>query len=160
MTAAWRVRCDGLGDCTGNPVRMLDVDNGEGGALVECRAPLSGTERTLSVRFEQPTEFGISIEGIVTSATGGRVGGDFCSVDVLETAEMISLRGPCGANPPSLDTPCQVQRVTIDEATRDVSLELRCEHMGTVDGTGVEREVTDPDTAAGFVEIALSRCQL
>jgi len=36
VTASWQVRCDELGDCAGNPARMLAVSNGEGGALVEC----------------------------------------------------------------------------------------------------------------------------
>lgn len=160
VRASWRVRCDALMDCTGNEARTLDVDHGEGDAIVECDAPLVGSDRQLDVRFEQPTEYGISIYGIVTSPTGGRVGGSACSVDVLESGEMLSLRGPCSANPPSADAPCQVQRVLIDEATREVSLELRCAGLGTVDGTGVEREVTDPDTAAGFVEITMSDCRL
>ncbi len=160
VTASWRVRCDALMDCTGNPTRTLDVDNGEGGALVECDAPLVGADRQLDVRFEMPTEFGVAISGVLTSPTGGRVSGAACSVDVLESAEMISLRGPCSANPPSADAPCQVQRVSIDEATRDVSLEVRCAGLGTIDGTGLERELTDPDTAAGFVEITLSDCRL
>lgn len=149
VTASWRVRCDTLMDCSENPARTLDVDHGEGDAVVECDAPLVGAERQLRVRFEQPREFGISLSGAMTSPTGGRVSGDACSVTVLESSEMISLRGPCSANPPSVDAPCQIQRVEIDEATRDVSLELRCVGLGTIDGTGVEREVTDPDTAAG-----------
>jgi hypothetical protein len=139
VVAAWRVRCDELGDCMaagsmGNPARMLDVTNGEGGALVECEAPLVGSDRQLSVRLEQPTQFGIAIGGVVTSPTGGRVSGNACSVDVLESNEMLSLRGPCGPNPPTVDTPCQVQRVIIDETTRAVSLELRCTSLDTVDG--------------------------
>jgi hypothetical protein len=160
VTASWLVRCDALMDCTPNPVRMLAVTNGVGGALVECSAPLVGADREISVRFEQPTEFGLALSGIVTSPTGGRVSGAACSVDVLESAEMLSLRGPCSANPPSADAPCQVQRVVIDEDTRAVSLEVRCEGLGTIDGTGVERELTDPDTAAGFVEIAITQCEL
>ncbi len=154
------MRCDELGDCAGNPARSFDATQGEAGVLVECDAPLVGADRELSLRFEQPTEFGIALGGVVTSPTGGRVSGNGCSVDVLESNEMISLRGPCSANPPTTDTPCQIQRVTIDEATRAVSLELRCTGMDTIDGTGVVREVTDPDTAAGFVEIAVTDCRL
>lgn len=160
VTASWLVRCDALMDCAPNPPRALTVTNGQGGALVECSAPLVGADRELSVRFEQPTEYGVALSGIVTSPTGGRVSGAACSVDVLESAEMLSLRGPCSANPPSADAPCQVQRVVIDEDTRAVSLEVRCEGLGTIDGTGVVRELTDPDTAAGFVEIAITDCQL
>ena len=160
VIASWLVRCDALMDCTPNPTRTLAVANGEGGALVECSAPLVGTDRELNVRLEQPTEFGLALSGIVTSPTGGRVSGAACSVDVLESAEMLSLRGPCSANPPSADAPCQVQRVVIDEDTRAVSLEVRCEGLGTIDGTGVVRELTDPDTAAGFVEISFTQCEL
>jgi len=71
---------------------------------------------------------------------------------------MLSLRGPCSANPPSVDAPCQIQRVVVDPDARSVALELRCASLGTVDRTGVVREVTDPDTAAGFVEISLTDC--
>jgi hypothetical protein len=160
VSAAWVVRCGALMDCDGNPSRTLEATDGQGGAVVECAAPRVGAGRSLDIRLEQRSEFGIVLSGAETSPTGGRVGGAGCTVEVLESAETLSLRGPCSANPPSPDAPCQVQRVDIDEAERSVSLELRCEGLGTGDGSGVVREITDPDTSAGFVEIQLSECRL
>ncbi len=158
VTASWRVRCDALGDCTGNPVRSLDVANGVGGAIVECDVSSTGADRRFELRLEQPTQFGITISGATTGPTGGRLGGSACSVDVLESEEMLSLRGQCSANPPTPELPCQIQRIMLDPATRSVSAELRCVGIGAVDGTGVVREVTDPDTATGFVALELSNC--
>jgi len=160
VSAAWVVRCGELMDCDGNPARRLEAADGQGGAIVQCAAPRVGAGRQLDLRFEQPSDFGIVLSGAETSPTGGRVSGAGCVVEVLESAETLSLRGPCSANPPSADAPCQVQRVDIDETARTVSLELRCEGLGTGDGSGVVREITDPDTSAGFVEVQLSECRL
>jgi hypothetical protein len=160
VTASWQVRCDELGDCTPNPARALSVANGEGGARVECDVSVVGDERRFELRFEQPEEFGITISGATTGLTGGRLGGPGCSVDVLESAEMLSLRGPCSANPPTPEIPCQIQRITVDAATGDVGAELRCASLGTIDGTGLVREVTAPASAAAFVVLQLSGCDV
>jgi hypothetical protein len=158
--ASWQVRCDALGDCTPNPVRTLDVANGVGGARVECDVTVVGEDRRFELRLEQGTDFGITISGATTGLTGGRLGGSSCSVDVLESAEMLSLRGQCSANPPTPEVPCQVQRIVVDPATRAVSAELRCVGLGTIDGTGVVREVTGPASAAAFVSLELTGCDV
>ncbi|GAB4208695.1 MAG: hypothetical protein OHK0013_27410 [Sandaracinaceae bacterium] len=160
VRASWQVRCDALGDCAANPVRTLDATNGVDGARVECDVTMVGEERRFELRLEQGTDFGIAVTGATTGPTGGRLGGSSCSVDVLESAEMLSLRGQCSANPPTPEIPCQIQRIMVDPTTRTVSAELRCVGLGTIDGTGLVREVTGPASSSAFVVLELSGCDV
>lgn len=156
-TASWRVRCDDLGGCTPPPIRTIDGDHGAGGLVVTCDATsFDGVERFLELDVVMPGSHGVHVSGATFPLAGGRVGGDSCTVDVDESADG-ALRGACGANTPTAEVPCQIQRLTIDAGT--LSFEIRCDGVEIVGAPGVTRELGPPESAAGFASIEVTGCR-
>lgn len=156
-TLAWAVRCDDMGGCTAPPARSIDHDDGAGGHAIWCDVTsFDGVNRVLELDAELPGMYGVHVSGATFPLAGGRVGGDACVVDVVESADG-PLRGACSANLPSPDAPCQIQRLTFDAGV--LAFELRCEDLPAVGAAGILRELGPAASAAGHVAVTVTGCR-
>lgn len=156
-TLAWRVRCDAMGGCTPPPARAIDASDGESGHAVACDVTsFDGVSRVLELDAELPGSHGIHVSGATFPLGGGRVGGDACVVDVTEAADG-PLSGACSANTPSVDSPCQIQRLTLDAGV--LAFELRCAELPAVGVPGIRREVGPAASSTGFVLVTVTGCR-
>lgn len=157
-TLSWRVRCDAMGGCTPPPVRSIDHDDGAAGHAIWCDVTsFDGVNRILEFDAElAPGAYGVHVSGATFPLIGGRVAGDACVVDVIESADG-ALRGACGSNLPTVDTPCQIDRLMLDVGV--LTFRLRCEDMPIVGAPGVLREVGPAATASGNIEVTVTGCR-
>jgi hypothetical protein len=156
-TLSWRVRCDAMGGCTPPPVRTIDANDGAGGHAIWCDVTsFDGTNRVLELDAELPGMYGVHVSGATFPLAGGRVTGDACVVDVVEAADG-PLRGACSANLPTVDAPCQLQRLTLDSGV--LAFELRCEDLPAVGAPGILRELGPAGSAAGYVTVTVTGCR-
>lgn len=142
-SATLRLRCDG---CTAEPITV--------GPTARCDIYPAGVDSEYELRLEGSGGERLTIGPFVTPATGGRISGDACMVEVVAPGDGTFL-GACGPNPPSSDQPCQVQRVRVEGG---IELDLRC--VGLVDDgqASVTRDLGPATSSDGFVSVSVSRC--
>lgn len=139
----WKLRCQGMGGCTGYAARDMNNYNGEEGRRISCEIQArSGGMNEFFFEAYQGSTFGIEMSNVGYSGTGGSVTGSTCQVRVLEDGN--NWVGACGAGAPSPTQPCQISNFRIDPMLGVIG-KVWCENLPLTGDPATVRELTTPD---------------
>lgn len=151
--AVWQVQCRCYGMCSAIPTR--DVQNLDGEApmggggrfAVNCSVNDRAGRKVLTASVDNADGYGFEIrDAEFPMATGGVVSGAGCTVTVDESGNQY--RGPCGANPPTVDQPCRISNLVVNtdmDGNPQIEGDLLCFHLPSTADPTRRREVAKPN---------------